>query len=1002
MSSVNDPKASVDLKALRERLQKSRGQEYWRSLDELAQTEEFQAFLQQEFPRDAGFWMEPTTRRQFLKLMGASFGMAFLTACTKPLEKIIPYNQAPEDIIPGKPLYFASALPLSGYARGVLVENQMGRPTKIEGNPDHPDSLGSTDIFMQSAILTFYDPDRSQAVTRDGLIQTWDDFISRLRSEMTSQEAKKGAGLRILTETVTSPTLGAQLKELQRRFPASAWHQYEPVSRDNVREGARLAFGRAVETHYRFSEADIVLALDADFLSGMPGSLRYAREFTARRSAEGNGRGMNRLYVVEAAPSLTGAMADHRMALRPWEIRLLAQTLGAELGINPFPSGPGLSGAAQSWVRAVARDMARHKGHGLVLPGESQPPFVHAIAHAANEALGNFGATVVHTEPVEAKPVNQTRSLRQLADEMRSGKVDLLVILGGNPVFTAPADLDLGGAISRVKTRVRLGLHEDETSAACQWHIPEAHPLESWGDLRAFDGTATVQQPQIQPLYGGKTASEILSVLLDGTAKPGHDLVRNYWKAETSPLSFDVFWQRALHDGVIGKALAPRRLSLKPGWSKEALASQENGGKPSGELDIIFKPDPTIWDGSFANNGWLQELPKPLSKLTWDNAALVAPATAERLGLSNEDIVEISADGRSVEAPVWILPGQADGTLLLHFGHGRIRAGRVGTGTGFNAYPLRRSDGMWVREGASLRKTGRRAHLACTQDHWAMEGRELVREASLAEFRRNPGFAQDRSETPSTPPPLYNYSKPPQSEEYAWAMAVDLNLCTGCNVCTIACQAENNIPVVGKEQVSLGREMHWIRVDRYYQGSLDDPKTVHQPVPCMHCEEAPCEVVCPVGATLHSEEGLNQMVYNRCVGTRYCSNNCPYKVRRFNFFNYNKDITGSLKLMENPDVTVRSRGVMEKCTYCVQRINGAKIQAEKEGRRVKDGEITPACAQACPARAIVFGNLKDKDSRVSSVKSGPRDYAILSQLGVRPRTTYEARLRNPNPEIDKG
>jgi molybdopterin-containing oxidoreductase family iron-sulfur binding subunit len=982
----------TDIAAIRARLRKSEGREYWRSLEELAETDEFQDFVRHEFPSGVDLWLEPTSRRDFLKLMGASLAVAFFSGCRKPLEAIVPYNVAPEDAVPGKPLYFASALSLSGYARGVLVENHQGRPTKIEGNPSHPDSLGATDLFMQASTLGFYDPDRSQAVTFDGDISTWADFNDALAAVAALQGAKNGAGLRVLTEATTSPSLGAQFARLRRRFPAARWHRYEPAGRDNARAGARLAFGEPAETQYRLDRADVIVSLDADFLVGMPGGLRYARDFAARR-APGN---MNRLYLAESNPSVTGTMADHRLPLRPSALEDLARALAAEI-VGSASSAPrrAWSGPEAAWLRAAVADLRRRAGASLVIAGETQPPFVHALVHAMNQALGNEGRTVIHTEPVEIEPVDQLESIGALAADMRAGRVDAILILGGNPVFTAPADLKFAAALAQVPFRARLGLEEDETSASCRWHLPEAHPLESWGDLRAYDGTVSIVQPQIQPLYDGKTAAEILSMLLDPAPRSGHDLVRDYWKGRAGALDFDAAWRRTLNDGVMADTAAkPKRMAVKAGLSRAEPAPALAPG-----LELAFQPDPTIGDGRHANNGWLQELPKPVTKLTWDNAALLAPALAERLGVGNGDVVALERAGRSVEAPVWIVPGHADGTVTLTLGYGRARAGRVGRGTGFDAYALRTSDAMWSGAGLTVRRTGRTSKLSSTQHHYSMEGRDLIRVATAAEYARNPSFAQKRGEAPSAKETLYDYSKPASSADYAWGMAIDLNKCIGCNACMIACQAENNIPVVGKEQVAAGREMHWIRVDRYYTGDLDAPAAYSQPVTCMHCEDAPCEPVCPVGATQHSEEGLNEMVYNRCVGTRFCSNNCPYKVRRFNFLNYTK-IEGPLTMLQNPDVTVRSRGVMEKCTYCVQRIQCAKIGAEEDGRLVRDGEIAPACAQACPARAIVFGNLKDGDSEVARLKRDPRDYGLLTELGTRPRTTYQARLRNPNPDLE--
>ncbi len=984
----------LDLAVIRQKLANAKGPEYWRSLEELAETEEFQDFVKHEFPQDADVWAEPISRRTFLKMMGAGLSLAFFSGCRKPLELIIPYNQQPEEAVPGKPLFFASAVPFGGYARGILVENHLGRPTKIEGNPDHPDSLGATDPFMQASVLSFYDPDRSQVVTQAGLFRSWSDFLDALRPAVAAHQSKQGAGLRLLTETVTSPTFGHQLQEFEKQFPQARWHQYEPITRDALRAGARLAFGQEVETLYRFDQAEVILSLDSDFLTEMPGNLRYAREFARRRDVSHAPLSMNRLYVIETTPTITGSMADHRLPLRSMDIEAFAHELAKDLDVDTEGIAGHLPAKARDWVRVVARDLKRHTGASLVIAGTSQPAWVHALAHAMNHALGNIGRTVVYTEPIEAKPVDQGGSLRDLVQDMKAGRVDTLLILGGNHVYGAPTDLGFADAFAKVKLRVHLSLCEDETSALCHWHIPEAHPLESWGDLRAYDGTVSLIQPQIEPLYGGKTPIELLSAVLEGSPRSSHDLVHDHWQKRSHALDFESVWQKGLHDGVVaGTALKSKSVTLQH-FKRESRQTPASEG-----LEIVFKPDPSVWDGRFANNAWLQELPKPLTKLTWDNAALVSPALAERLGISNEDVIELRFEGRAVEAPVWILPGQADQSVTVNLGYGRTRAGHVGNGTGFNAYALRSSETPWFGAGLSVRKTGKRYRLAATQHHFSMEGRDLIRVAALTDYQRNPNFAQEKTKAPAPEETLYNYSMPAKSDEYAWAMAIDLNMCNGCNACVTACQAENNIPVVGKDQVARGREMHWIRVDRYLTGDLDNPESYNQPVPCMHCENAPCEVVCPVGATVHSDEGLNQMVYNRCIGTRYCANNCSYKVRRFNFLDYTKGIEGPLKLLQNPDVTVRSRGVMEKCTYCVQRIQSSKITAEKEGRTVRDGEIVPACAQACPAKAIIFGNVLDKESAVSRKKADPRDYGLLAELGTRPRTTYQARIRNPNPEM---
>ncbi len=984
--------ARVDLAAVRRRLEGAQGPEYWRSVEQLADTDAFRQFLESEFPQQAAPLRGAVDRRNFLKLMGASFALAGLNACTRqPTEHIVPYVRQPENMVPGTPMFFATAVPLMGFAAPVLVESHMGRPTKIEGNPEHPASQGATDVFTQAAVLGLYDPDRSQVTTHVGAIRPWAAFVADMRTGLEAQKEQRGAGLRILTGTVTSPTLAAQLRELLAAFPLATWHQYEPAHRDNAREGARLAFGEPVDTLYRFDKAAVVLALDADFLSDGPGHLRYARDFTARRRVGTGQPEMNRLYVAESTPTNTGAMADHRLPLRARQVEDLARAVAAGLGLR-VQAPKGLE-AQSKWISAVVRDLQKHRGASIVVAGDGQPPAVHALVHAINEALGNAGQTVMYTEPVEANPTNQTASLRALTADMDAGNVAVLLILGGNPVFAAPADVPFAAAMAKVPLRVHLGLYNDETAELCHWHVNEAHPLESWGDARAYDGTVTIVQPLIAPLYEGKTAHEMLAVFANHPDRKVYDIVREYWKAQRGGGDFEVFWRTALHNGVVpGTAAAPKTVSVQGNaW---ATASPTTAGTG---LDIVFRSDASVFDGRFANNGWLQELPRPVSRLVWDNVAMVAPATAERIGVASGDLVDLAYGGRTVTAPVWVTPGQAPDAVTVHLGYGRRRAGQVGNGVGFNAYALRTADAPGFGTGLEITRTGGRYPLSTTQDHQSMEGRPLVRSGTLEEYEKHPGFALEMAEVPAQSMTLY----PDQYhfEGNAWGMAIDLNACIGCNACTIACQAENNIAIVGKTEVSRGHEMHWIRVDRYFAGDLDNPETLHQPVPCMHCENAPCEPVCPVGATVHSHEGLNEMVYNRCVGTKYCSNNCPYKVRRFNWFLYSDWTTESLKSMRNPDVTVRSRGIMEKCTYCVQRINGARIAAEKENRPIRDGEVVTACQQVCPADAIAFGNINDTTSRVAKLKADPRNYAMLGDLNVRPRTTYLARIRNPNPEL---
>jgi len=983
--------ATIDLTAIRARLANGTGRQYWRSLDELAETDDFKRFLEAEFPREASVF-DTVGRRQFLKLMGASLALAGLNGCTKqPTEKVVPYVKQPELVVPGQPLFFATAAPLGGFGTGVLAESHMGRPTKIEGNPDHPASLGATDALLQASVLQLYDPDRAQVVRNIREIRPWNAFLDTAAAVMEKHRPTQGARVRFLTETVTSPTLRNQIESLLKQIPKARWHQYSPVGRDQVRAGAILAFGEPVDAVYHLDKADVIVSLDADVLGAGAGSLRYARDFAGRRRVLDEHGAMNRLYVVESSPSVTGSAADHRLPIRAVDAEAGARQLAAALGLDVgIPSEPSLPA---EWVKAVAEDLQQHRGAGLVVAGDFQPPEVHALAHAINEALGNVGQTVAYVEPVAAS-VDQAQSLRELVADMEAGQVDVLVMLGGNPVYDAPADLRFAAALQKVGLRIRLGLYDDETSEVCHWHIPEAHYLESWGDLRAYDGTVTIVQPLIAPLYGGKTAHELLAAFTDKPERTAYEIVREYWKGRAGAVDFDLWWRKALHDGFVPDSAAPgKAVSVQ----SLAFAKKAPAAPKAGTLEVVFRPDPTVYDGRFANVGWLQELPKPITTLTWDNVAMLSPATAERLELSNEDVVEVRFDGRTVRAPVWIVPGHARDSVTVHLGYGRTRVGRIGNGAGFNAYALRTTGAPWAGLGAQLRKTGERYWLASTQNHFSLEGRDLVRSTTLDELTHHPHAAHEGGGHGGQDLSFYPAH---EYKGYAWGMAIDLGSCIGCNACTIACQAENNIAVVGKDQVWRGREMHWIRVDRYYEGDLDTPLIHAQPLPCMQCENAPCEVVCPVNATNHSTEGLNQMVYNRCVGTKYCSNNCPYKVRRFNFYRYSNWDVEALKLVANPDVTVRSRGVMEKCTYCVQRINAARIQAEKEDREIRDGDVVTACQQVCPTEAIVFGNVNDPESRVAKLRANPRTYALLgAELNTRPRTTYLAGVRNPNPAL---
>ena len=1024
---------ALDFASLRARLHEKTGKQYWRSLEELAQDPKFEELLQREFPRQApSEWDDSVDRRDFLKLMGASLTLAGLSGCGRaPEQHILPYVKQPDGLVLGKPQQYATAMVFGADAIGVLVESHEGRPTKIEGNPDHPSSLGATNAFAQASILDLYDPDRAQTVTHLGEVGTWASFLDVAQAQAAAFKGNKGEGFRILTGTIASPTLTAQIQALLALYPSAKWHQWEPATGDGAREGSILAFGSDVNTVYRVEKADVILSLDSDFLASGPGHIRYAREFSRRRKLNGPKDSMNRLYVVEPTPSVTGASADHRLPLRASEVDGFARAVASKLGLAGSSS---VSPAAEKWATSVAKDLQSHKGSSLVVAGEHQPAEVHALAHAMNAALGNVGATVYYTEPVESHPVNYLESLRDLCADIDAGKVTTLLILGSNPVYTAPHDFDFVSMISldaktnlkKIALTIHVGPYYDETSDYCDWHVGESHYLETWGDARAFDGTVSVVQPLISPLYRTHSAREVLAAFGDKPGISDYDALRDRLKAAYPSADFDKFWRKTLNDGVITASAHPPvtpKLQLN-------LASLVPA-KPLGAEDIefIFRPDPCVYDGRFANNGWLQELPKPVTKLTWDNAALISPKTAEKLNLTHDiasrggehgkilsNVIDISISGSKVTAAAWRLPGQADGVIVLPLGYGRKKSGYTGTNKGFNAYAVRLSSGLWHTSApaSSIKKTGDDYPLACTQYHFNMEGRQILATGTLEEYRKNPDFAHEHEKETPKELSLYNGEAEFPYTRAKWAMAIDLNSCNGCNSCVVACQSENNIPVVGKDQVMRGREMHWIRIDRYYTNthtvagdptsndeSLFNPETFFQPVPCQQCENAPCEQVCPVGATAHSAEGLNDMTYNRCIGTRYCSNNCPYKVRRFNFLRFQDWETPQLKLLRNPEVTVRSRGVMEKCTYCVQRINNARIESEKANREIADGEIVTACEAACPTQAIVFGNANDPESRVAKLRAQQRNYSLLGELNARPRTTYLAAVRNPNPELEK-
>jgi MoCo/4Fe-4S cofactor protein with predicted Tat translocation signal len=971
------------------------GRQYWRSLDELAQKPSFRDWVHREFPEGASEMLDGPSRRNLLKLMAASFGLAGLTACRRPAERILPNVKGIEDYVPGTAYFYATAMPFAGTVAPLLVETHDGRPTKVEGNPDHPYSLGAASGFAQASVLGLYDPDRSKAVLENGRESSWDAFQKFATGHFA--QAGDGDGLRFLSERITSPSLAAVKKHALAKWPKAQWTEYEPVNQDNAIEGAKIAFGQPLAAHPQFDQVKVILSLDCDFLGLDSATVLPIKQFTKRRHAgEPSETEMNRLYAVEANYSLTGGMADHRLRLRSSEVQGFAADLARELDILPVGLKV-LNGtdSRQKFLTAVAKDLKASAGKALVVAGLRQPAAVHALAHLINEKLGS---PVTFTMPDS----EATSNLSALAGEMSRGDVKTLVLLGGNPVYTAPADLQFEANLKKVPVTIHLGLEQDETASAVKWHLPEAHYLEAWSDGRAPNGLATIEQPMIEPLYGGRTAAEVLALISGYQDQKAYDIVRTLWLGSAKEQA----WRESLHNGLIANTAAPE-VKPPPANASAIAAAVQQSTNPKG-IEVAFYPSYSVYDGRFSNNGWLQECPDPMTKQVWGNAALVSPATARRLGVDTNDIVKIERAGISAEFPVMVQPGHADEALSLTLGYGRRECGRVGREVGSNAYPLRTAAGLWFQSGFTVTKTAKSLKLATTQEHHSIADTlaynetarrvpQLIREATFEEYKQNPRFAEEAVEVP---PLVSIYGDFDYSKGNQWGLAIDLNACIGCNACTIACQSENNIPIVGKEQVMRGREMHWIRIDRYYTGKEEDPEVVHQGIACQQCENAPCENVCPVAATAHSPEGLNDMAYNRCVGTRYCANNCPYKVRRFNFLNYHKAMTEVEKMAQNPDVSVRGRGVMEKCNYCVQRIQEAKIKAKEDGRRpIKDGEIVTACQQTCPADAIVFGNINDPDSRVHKLKQQDRNYALLAELNVKPRTTYLAKLRNPNPEL---
>jgi MoCo/4Fe-4S cofactor protein with predicted Tat translocation signal len=1016
-SPATSAPAPMTLVQVREQLKGVKGKRYWRSVDELADTEEFQKAVEREFPSSAQEWVDPVSRRGFMKLMGASMALAGLAGCTKqPDEPIYTYVKAPEDLILGKPNYFATAHPFVTGAVPLLVKSDQYRPIKVDGNPEHPYNHGSSDPFTQGTLLDLYDPDRSQHVTYRGENREWAEFAQELR--LKAAASKDGTGIYFLSATISSPTLARQWKAVQAAYPKATLVQYDPAIAGTV-----LQNGTSIQ--YNLADADVIVSLDADFLSGasFPGFHKLVGDYAARRKDPA--KGMNRLYAIESTPTTTGLKAEHRLGLRASEIPAFAAELAAAVG------AAGAAAPAYAWtdeqkvfLAALAKDLKASGGNSVVIPGLYQDLSVVALALAINSALGNVGKTVIaSTEPANPLPSNQIADFKALVADLNAGKVDWLVILNSNPIYNAPADLEFAAAFDKANIVAHLGPRLDETGQISHWHIPAAHYLESWSDARAYDGTVSIVQPLIDPLYGGRSAHDVLQTLLNEPELSAYEAVRETWKPTigkgTQGGDFETGWRKVLHAGWIeGTAL-----TSSGGGTQSLGGVQIPAPAAKDALEIIFRPDPNVYDGRWSNVGWLQELPKPVTNLSWDNAALVSGATLTKLGLEEDNIIELTVGGRKVKAPVIVVPGHPDNSVTVHLGYGRQAAGRVGSGQGFNAYLIRTSDAPFYTTG-TLAKVEGIWGLAITKSHFqdhrgktfgqqgtgnnsleadeALGERGIIRYATLDEFKSNPGFANEGEGRAKTEMDTTLFPNWPYNEANAWGMSIDMNSCTGCNACIVSCYAENNIAVVGKQQVRIGRNMQWLRIDTYFEGDLSAPRAHFQPMACQHCENAPCEQVCPVGATVHTPEGLNTMVYNRCVGTRYCSNNCPYKVRRFNFLLFSDFDTESFKLARNPDVSVRSRGVMEKCSYCVQRISAAKIEADKDNRLIADGEIVTACQQACPASAITFGNINDKGSRVSKLKADGRSYQVLADQNTRPRTTYVAAVLNLNQELEQG
>ncbi len=973
---------------------------HWRSLEDAQRPTDARDAPTPEFPQGADLPPEGEARRDFLKLLGTWASVAGLASCTRaPREPRVPYVRQPPEVKPGIPLHFATALPLGGLAVGVVVRSDEGRPTKVEGNPEHPASLGAAGVFEQAALVSLYDTQRARVPTARGAPTSLAAVFERLSA--LSRRTDQGRGLAFLLEPTSSPLLQWARSRIREQHPEARLVPWAPVSESEVEAGARLAYGRPLRPQPEYGEADVVLALDDDFLATLPGNLPIARAFTAARMPDAR---FTRLYAVECHLTLVGAFADHRLRLRNRQLSTFALALvgevGARTGRQALQSLRELAGRlperARHFLSAATEDLLAHRGKALLVAGPRQPPEVHAAVHLVNHLLG---APVTLREPVGDIDTGPS-ALEELVRGMEGGDVDTLVVTAFNPVYSAPADVPFRRALARVSTSVYWGLHGDATAQACTLFVPAAHPLESWGDGRAQDGSVALMQPLIAPLFDGLQEADVLAPFLGAGNKRPRELLAAFWREKAGEGGGDVEsrWKEWLARGVVPGTQVP---SVQAPFLEEAVvqrllafASEQPPETPD-TLEVAWVPSLTLYDGRFASNAWLQELPEPVTKQTWGNAALLSPATAQRLGVAQGQVLRLTYQGRTLEAPALPAPGHADDSITLPLGFGREDLEGTGAGVGVDAYRLRTSYAPWFDGGLQVEVTPRREELALTQEHWSMEGRHLAVELTREELRRKPDPVLEQLRGPVER--LYDPAHP--EPEYAWAMSVDLHRCTGCSACVVACQAENNVPVVGRAGVLRSREMHWLRIDRYFTGDVDEPGAITQPVLCVHCETAPCEYVCPVNATVHHSEGFNQMVYNRCVGTRYCSNNCPYKVRRFNYLDYHATDGPLERLKMNPEVTVRERGVMEKCTWCIQRVQAARIQARLERRSIRDGEVRTACQQACPTEAIVFGSLTQPAAKVTALFESERRYDLLHELGTRPRTVYQVRLKNPNEEL---